>query len=76
MHTTHLVNIFVFLRFFILNRTGLRKQIGVVPQDTVLFNAPIGFNIGYGNLNASKEDVVAAAKTADVHDSIVRMNNG
>ncbi|KAF2759908.1 iron-sulfur clusters transporter-like protein atm1 [Pseudovirgaria hyperparasitica] len=49
---------------------SLRRAIGVVPQDTPLFNNTIEHNIRYGNLNASREEVVAAAKRARVHDTI------
>jgi ATP-binding cassette subfamily B protein len=49
---------------------SLRKIIGVVPQDTVLFNDTIGYNIAYGREDASREDTVAAAKAAHIHDLI------
>ncbi|KAF9556055.1 P-loop containing nucleoside triphosphate hydrolase protein [Agrocybe pediades] len=50
---------------------SLRRNIGVVPQDTPLFHADIMHNIRYGNLNATDEEVVEAAKKANVHDTIV-----
>jgi ATP-binding cassette subfamily B protein len=50
--------------------TSLRKSIGVVPQDTVLFNDTVGYNIGYGRANATQDDVIAAAKSAHIHDLI------
>ena len=50
---------------------GLRQAIGVVPQDTVLFNDTIAANIGYGRLGAGIQAVVAAAKAAQVHDFIL-----
>lgn len=52
---------------------SLRKAIGVVPQDTPLFNDTIGHNIHYGDLEASSEKVEAAAKRAKVHDLIQRL---
>lgn len=46
---------------------------GVVPQDTVLFNDTIGYNIGYGNLEASQEEVMGVARKAQLDSSIARM---
>ena len=54
-----------------LTTESIRKQIAVVPQDTVLFNDTIGHNISYGNLNASWDEVVDAAKKAHIHDTIM-----
>ncbi|CAF1165518.1 unnamed protein product, partial [Didymodactylos carnosus] len=51
----------------------LRKAIGVVPQDSVLFHDTILYNINYGNLKATKEEVYEAAKLAEVHNAIMRM---
>ena len=51
----------------------MRKVIGVVPQDTVLFNDTIGYNIAYGRIGASPEEIVAAAKAAHVHDLIMSL---
>ena len=48
----------------------LRKMIGIVPQDTVLFNDTIYYNISYGKPNATKEEIVNAAKIAGIHDFI------
>jgi len=56
--------------------SSLRKNISIIPQDQVLFHDTIFYNINYGDLNASAEDVFAAARTADVHDSIMRMPDG
>ena len=53
-----------------IDQESLRQKIGVVPQDTVLFNDTIYYNISYGNPLASKEDVFKAAKVADIHDFI------
>ncbi|TID21992.1 iron-sulfur clusters transporter atm1 [Venturia nashicola] len=49
---------------------SLRRAIGVVPQDTPLFNASIGHNIRYGRLDATDEEVHAAAERAKVHDIV------
>ena len=51
-------------------QSSLRKNIAVVPQDTVLFNKSIYFNIKYAKNSASKDDVVKAAKMANIHDFI------
>jgi ABC transporter ATM len=51
---------------------SLRKSIGVVPQDTPLFNDTVEHNIRYGSIEASHEEVVAAAKRARIHDIIER----
>jgi ABC-type transport system involved in Fe-S cluster assembly fused permease/ATPase subunit len=56
--------------------TSLRETIGVVPQDTTLFNASIYYNILYGCPTATKEDVIAAAKAARVHDTIMSLPHG
>lgn len=50
---------------------SLRRNIGVVPQDTVLFNATIMYNLLYANPNASQEDVYEACKAANIHDRIL-----
>lgn len=55
---------------------SLRKAIGVVPQDTPLFNHTIEHNIHYGNLNASLDDVRTAAKRARIHDIIESFPQG
>lgn len=52
---------------------SLRANIGIVPQDTVLFNHSIEHNIRYARLDANKEDVINAAKMADIHDFIVSL---
>ncbi|XP_055545150.1 ATP-binding cassette sub-family B member 6 [Wyeomyia smithii] len=54
-----------------VKQASLRKAIGVVPQDTVLFNNTIKYNIQYGRVNAPEEDVLLAAKSADIHDKIL-----
>jgi len=53
-----------------VDQESLRQKIGVVPQDTVLFNDTIYYNISYGNPLASQEDVFKAAKIADIHNFI------
>ncbi|KAK4688534.1 ATP-binding cassette, subfamily B (MDR/TAP), member 7, partial [Tremellales sp. Uapishka_1] len=55
---------------------SLRKAIGVVPQDTPLFHADILHNIRYGNLEASDEEVMEAAKKAQVHDTVSHLPDG
>ncbi len=52
---------------------SLRQQIGIVPQETVLFNGSIYDNILYGDLDASKEQVIAATKAANAHEFIMAM---
>ena len=53
-----------------LKQTSLRAAIGIVPQDTVLFNDTIFYNINYGRPEASREEVFAAARAAQLHDFI------
>ena len=59
-----------------ISQKSLRKIIGVVPQDTVLFNDTIYYNISYGNTNANKEEVISAAQNADIHNFIVSLPDG
>ncbi|KAI9325906.1 P-loop containing nucleoside triphosphate hydrolase protein [Zopfochytrium polystomum] len=54
-----------------VTQASLRRAIGVVPQDTVLFNNGIGYNIGYGDVTKSFDEVVEAAKRAQIHDRIL-----
>ena len=56
--------------------TSLRRQIGVVRQETFLFSGTIMENILYGNLSASREDAIAAAKKANAHDFISQLHDG
>jgi ATP-binding cassette, subfamily B, heavy metal transporter len=56
-----------------VTQASLRASIGIVPQDTVLFNDTIGYNIGYGKPGCSQADIEAAAKTAQIHDFIMRL---
>lgn len=55
---------------------SLRKQIAMVTQDTILFNDTIQNNIAYGNLNASEEDIIQAARAAYAYDFIKALPNG
>lgn len=55
---------------------SLRKAIGVVPQDAVLFHNTIFYNLQYGNINATEEDIFYVAKIAGLHDSILKMPHG
>ncbi|MDC0619264.1 ABC transporter ATP-binding protein/permease [Pelagibacteraceae bacterium] len=59
-----------------ISQKSLRKIIGVVPQDTVLFNDTIYYNISYGNTDAKKEEVISAAQNADIHNFIVSLPDG
>lgn len=58
-----------------LQMESLRRAIGVVPQDTPLFHADIMHNIRYGRLDATDDEVKAAAKEANVHDTIMRLHD-
>lgn len=51
-------------------KSDLRGLMGVVPQEPILFNNTIGYNISYGKDNASKSDIIAAAKIAMIHDFV------
>ncbi len=57
-------------------QSSLRNAIGIVPQDTVLFNDSIAYNIAYGRPDASHEEVVAAAKAAFIHDFVESLPDG
>jgi len=59
-----------------VTQTSLHAQIGIVPQDTVLFNDTIGYNIQYGRVDASYEEMIAAAKAAKIHDFVVSLPDG
>ena len=59
-----------------VTQDSLHAAIGVVPQDTVLFNDTIGYNIAYGRDEATHDDVVAAAKAAQIHDFIMSLPEG
>lgn len=59
-----------------ITQKSLRKQIGVIPQDTVLFNDTIGYNIAYGRPQATHAEVIAVAKAAQIHDFIMSLPEG
>ena len=59
-----------------VTQQSLRKAIGIVPQDTVLFNDSIAYNIAYGRPGASHDEIVAAAKAAFIHDFIMSLPDG
>ncbi len=56
-----------------VTQDSLRAAIGVVPQDTVLFNDSIGYNIGYGRPGASQEQIEQAARLAQIHDFVMKL---
>ncbi|WP_431479316.1 ABCB family ABC transporter ATP-binding protein/permease [Massilia eburnea] len=59
-----------------ITQHSLRHAIGIVPQDTVLFNDTIEYNIAYGRPGASKDEIVAAARAASIHDFIASLPDG
>ncbi|PUB13201.1 ABCB family ABC transporter ATP-binding protein/permease [Yoonia sediminilitoris] len=59
-----------------VSQESLHAQIGVVPQDTVLFNDTIHYNIAYGRPDASEDDIIAAAKAAKIHDFVQTLPDG
>jgi len=59
-----------------VSQSSLRASIGIVPQDTVLFNDTIGYNIGYGREGATQADIEAAARGAAIHDFILTLPKG
>lgn len=59
-----------------ITRASLRRNIGIVQQDIYLFNASVRDNILYGRLDATEEEVIEAAKRANIHDYIMSMENG
>ena len=59
-----------------ISQESLRQIIGVVPQDTVLFNDTIYYNIAYGDTKATKEEIVNAAQNADIHNFISTLPDG
>lgn len=59
-----------------LTRYSLRKNIGIVAQDVFLFSGTVRDNIAYGNLDASEEEIIEAAKRANIHDYIMSLEKG
>jgi len=59
-----------------ITQDSLRRAIGIVPQDTVLFNDTIGYNISYARLGATQDDIERAAKDAQIHDFILSLPKG
>ena len=59
-----------------ISQSSLRKMIGVVPQDTVLFNDTIYYNISYGKPKASEEQIYEAARSADIHNFVMGLPDG
>ncbi|EFO92111.1 CRE-ABTM-1 protein, partial [Caenorhabditis remanei] len=58
-----------------LTLESLRQAISIVPQDSVLFHDTIFYNLAYGRPTATKDEVIQAAKMADLHESVMRMPN-
>ncbi|RIK23082.1 MAG: ABC transporter ATP-binding protein [Chloroflexi bacterium] len=59
-----------------ITQSSLRAQIGIVPQETLLFGGTIRENIQYGRLDASEDELIAAAKAANAHDFITELPEG
>lgn len=59
-----------------INRQDLRRNIGIVQQDVFLFGGTIYENIAYGNFDATREEVIAAAKRAKIHDYVMSLPDG
>jgi ABC-type transport system involved in Fe-S cluster assembly fused permease/ATPase subunit len=59
-----------------VTQASLRRAIGIVPQDSVLFNDTIGYNIGYGRDGAGQSEIEAAARGAAIHDFVLSLPNG
>ncbi|MBF4212280.1 ATP-binding cassette domain-containing protein, partial [Pseudomonas donghuensis] len=59
-----------------VTQASLRAAIGIVPQDTVLFNDTVAYNIGYGRPDASQAEIEAAARAAHIHDFIASTPKG
>ncbi|MBU2998351.1 ABC transporter ATP-binding protein/permease [Roseovarius nubinhibens] len=59
-----------------VTQQSLHEAIGVVPQDTVLFNDTIRYNIAYGRTGATEEEIIEAARAAQIHDFILTLPDG
>jgi ABC-type transport system involved in Fe-S cluster assembly fused permease/ATPase subunit len=59
-----------------LQRDSIQRAIAVIPQDTVMFHETIRYNLQYGNLEASWDELVEAAKQAQIHDTIMSFPDG
>ncbi len=59
-----------------ITQSSLHGQIGIVPQDTVLFNDTIGYNVAYGRDGASQAEIIEAAKAAKIHDFVMSLPDG
>ncbi|AUW59973.1 metal ABC transporter permease [Sphingobium sp. SCG-1] len=59
-----------------VQQDSLRAAIGIVPQDMVLFNDTVGYNIGYGRAGASRAEIEAAAKGASIHEFVLSLPEG
>ena len=59
-----------------VSAASVRQAIGVVPQETALFNDTIGYNIAYGRVGASRADIAAAARAAHLHEAIEALPQG
>jgi ATP-binding cassette subfamily B protein len=59
-----------------VSQASLRAAIGIVPQDMVLFNDTVGYNIGYGREGATQAEIEATAKAASIHDFILGLPKG
>ena len=59
-----------------MTRASLRRNIGIVAQDVFLFNGTIRENIAYGNPDATDEEIIEAAKKAEIHEDIMAMPDG
>ena len=59
-----------------VTQDSVRRAIGIVPQDTVLFNDTVGYNIGYGQPGATQTEIEAAARAAHIHDFIAAQPKG
>ncbi|KAK6640025.1 hypothetical protein RUM43_008302 [Polyplax serrata] len=60
----------------LVKQLSVRNAIGIVPQDTVLFNNTVKYNIQYGRLSAGDADIINSAKQADIHNRILTFPNG